>query len=63
MDFGRWGVLKVMAEANTDTRPIPGFVPRRGAGFKFLGTSVNYPPAAKVLADVGGYGVVKRGRV
>lgn len=48
VNFGKLGVLRVMAEANTDTRPIPGFVPRRGAGIPLLGTSVIYPPAAKV---------------
>jgi len=46
VDFGEQvGILRVEAEANTDTRPIPGFVPRRGAGLPFLGKSSTYPPS------------------
>ena len=35
------------AEASTDARPIPGFVPRRGKGLPFglLGVSSTQPPA------------------
>jgi hypothetical protein len=49
VDFGAAvGFLKVEAEASTERRPIPGFVPRRGAGLPFglLGTSSSEPPAA-----------------
>lgn len=47
VEFGGAGELKVEAEASTDARPIPGFVPRRGKGLPFglLGTSVTTPPA------------------
>lgn len=40
-------MLQVEAEASTDGRPIPGFVPRRGAGLPFgiLGISSTEPPA------------------
>lgn len=39
--------LQVEAEASTDSKPIPGFVPRRGAGLPFgiLGVSSTEPPA------------------
>jgi len=48
VDFGKQvGILKVEAQANTETRPIPGFTPRRGAGFPLLGKSSTKPPAAE----------------
>lgn len=40
----RIGVLRVEAEASTDTRPLPGFTPRKGAGFPLLGKSKTDPP-------------------
>lgn len=52
VDFGRSvGYLKVEAEASTERRPIPGFVPRRGSGLPFglLGVSSTEPPARKDL--------------
>ncbi|KAK9846661.1 hypothetical protein WJX81_008660 [Elliptochloris bilobata] len=47
VQFGGAGVLKVEAEAITDTRPREGFAPRKGQGFPLLGKSATYPPAAK----------------
>mmetsp|Transcript_21503 Transcript_21503/g.51297 ORF Transcript_21503/g.51297 Transcript_21503/m.51297 type:complete len:432 (-) Transcript_21503:202-1497(-) len=47
VEFGKEvGILRVEALANTDTRPIPGFIPRRGAGFPLLGKSSTEPPSA-----------------
>lgn len=46
VDFGPViGYLKVEAEASTDTRPIPGFEPRQGAGLPLFGKSFTYPAA------------------
>eukprot|EP00882_Tetradesmus_deserticola_P008847 GHRQ01009333.1.p1 GENE.GHRQ01009333.1~~GHRQ01009333.1.p1 ORF type:complete len:417 (+),score=153.00 GHRQ01009333.1:317-1567(+) len=46
VDFGWWlGYLKVEAEASVETRPLPGFTPRRGAGLPLFGKSFAYPPA------------------
>ena len=42
--------LQVEAEASTDSRPLPGFTPRKGAGLPFLGKSVTYPPASQAGA-------------
>ena len=39
---------QVEAEAITDSRPIPGFVPRQGKGLPVFGKSSNYPPKGKV---------------
>ncbi|KAH7616619.1 hypothetical protein Ndes2526B_g08716 [Nannochloris sp. 'desiccata'] len=50
VDFGpEVGLLKVEAEASTDTRPLPGFTPRKGKGLPFgiLGVSSTALPAAK----------------
>lgn len=45
VDFGWWlGYLKVEAEASIETRPLPGFTPRRGAGLPLFGKSFAYPP-------------------
>lgn len=44
VEFGRTGVLRVEAEANTDSRPLPGFIPRKGAGLPLFGKSSTYPP-------------------
>lgn len=41
-------LLQVEAEASTDSQPLPGFTPRKGAGLPFLGKSVTYPPARRV---------------
>jgi PAP_fibrillin len=52
VDFGpEVGLLKVEAEASTDTRPLPGFIPRKGKGLPFgiLGVSSTTPPATKNL--------------
>jgi hypothetical protein len=52
VDFGpEIGLLKVEAEASTDTRPLPGFTPRKGKGLPFgiLGVSSTDPPASKNL--------------
>jgi hypothetical protein len=52
VDFGpEVGLLKVEAEASTDTRPLPGFTPRKGKGLPFgiLGVSSTDPPASKNL--------------
>jgi len=52
VDFGpEVGLLKVEAEASTDTRPLPGFTPRKGRGLPFgiLGVSQTTPPATKNL--------------
>ena len=52
VDFGpEVGLLKVEAEASTDTRPLPGFTPRKGKGLPFgiLGVSSTQPPASKDL--------------
>ena len=45
-------LLQVEAEASTDSRPLPGFTPRKGAGLPFLGKSVTYPPARRVRQHV-----------
>jgi hypothetical protein len=47
VEFGTVGSLRVEAEASTDRRPIPGFVPRRGSGLPFgiLGVSATTSPA------------------
>merc|ERR1719387_1998404 len=39
------GVLRVEAEAVTDSRPRAGFVPRRGAGIPIFGKSDSSPPS------------------
>jgi hypothetical protein len=39
IDFNLLLVLQVEAEASTDSRPLPGFTPRQGAGFPLLGKS------------------------
>lgn len=44
--------VQVEAEANTDSRPIPGFIPRRGAGLPIFGKSATYPPAGPVSATL-----------
>jgi hypothetical protein len=52
VDFGpEIGLLKVEAEASTDTRPLPGFTPRKGKGLPLgiLGVSSTTPPATKNL--------------
>jgi hypothetical protein len=41
------GVLRVEAEANTDSRPLPGFTPRRGTGLALFGKSMTEPPIKK----------------
>jgi hypothetical protein len=43
----RIGVLRVEAEASTDSRPRDGFTPRRGAGLPIFGKSQSGPPARK----------------
>jgi hypothetical protein len=40
--------LQVEAEANTDSRPLKGFVPRKGAGLPLFGKSSTYPPPGPV---------------
>ena len=40
-------MLRVEAEANTDSRPLPGFTPRKGAGLALFGKSKTEPPAKK----------------
>lgn len=39
---------QVVAEANTDSQPLPGFTPRRGAGLALFGKSSTDPPIRKV---------------
>lgn len=36
------------AEASTDSLPLPGFVPRKGAGLPLFGKSSTYPPPGPV---------------
>ena len=48
VEFGKWGVLRVEAEANTDARPLPLFTPRKGAGLPIFGRSSTWAPKAKV---------------
>lgn len=38
-------VLKVEAEASTETRPLEGFTPRKGEGIFLFGKSKTDPPA------------------
>ena len=46
VDFGpNIGFLRVEAEASTQSRPLPGFTPRAGAGLPLFGKSETYPPA------------------
>lgn len=47
VEFGQWGVLRVEAEANTDSRALPGFTPRKGPGLAIFGKSSTYPPSGK----------------
>lgn len=52
-------LLQVEAEANTDSRPLPGFVPRKGAGLPLFGKSSTYPPPGPVsgaMIDIIGAG-------
>ena len=37
------------AEGNTDSRPLPGFTPRKGKGLPIFGKSKSGPPARKVI--------------
>ncbi|KAK9865349.1 hypothetical protein WJX84_010652 [Apatococcus fuscideae] len=47
VDFGgRIGQLKVEAEANTVSRPLPGFTPRKGKGLPLFGKSESTPPSS-----------------
>ena len=39
---------QVEAEGNTDSRPLPGFTPRKGKGLPIFGKSSSTPPKAKV---------------
>ena len=48
LDWTCLPVLQVEAEASTDSRPLPGFTPRKGPGLPLLGKSVTYPPARRV---------------
>ena len=41
-------MTQVEAEGDTDSRPLPGFTPRKGKGLPFLGKSFSTPPKAKV---------------
>ncbi|CAL8460873.1 g404 [Coccomyxa elongata] len=48
VSFGdKIGQLKVEAEANTDSRPLLGFTPRKGKGLPIFGKSKTDPPAKK----------------
>lgn len=49
VEFGKAGVLKVEAEASTDSAPLPGFTPRSGSGLPFgiMGVSSTKPPGAR----------------
>ncbi len=40
---------QVEAEANTDSRPLEGFTPRKGAGIPLFGKSSTYPPPGPVI--------------
>ena len=41
-------ISQVEAEGNTDSRPLPGFTPRKGKGLPVFGKSSSAPPKAKV---------------
>ncbi|GLC44333.1 hypothetical protein PLESTB_000481200 [Pleodorina starrii] len=45
VEFGALGFLKVEAQASTERRPLPGFIPRSGEGLPLFGKSFTYPPA------------------
>lgn len=46
VEFGRnIGYLRVEAEASIESKPLPNFTPRQGAGIPLLGKSSTYPPA------------------
>ncbi|BDA41845.1 probable plastid-lipid-associated protein 12, chloroplasti [Coccomyxa sp. Obi] len=48
VSFGdKIGQLKVEAEANTDSRPLLGFTPRKGKGLPIFGKSKTDPPVKK----------------
>ncbi|KAK9909156.1 hypothetical protein WJX75_007953 [Coccomyxa subellipsoidea] len=48
VSFGKKvGQLKVEAEANTDSLPLPGFMPRKGKGLPIFGKSKTNPPARR----------------
>ena len=40
--------MQVEAEGNTDSRPLPGFTPRKGKGLPIFGKSKSDPPVRKV---------------
>lgn len=43
----RIGILRVEAEASTDSRPLEGFTPRCGTGLAIFGKSQTGPPVRK----------------
>ena len=45
-------MTQVEAEGDTDSRPRPGFTPRKGKGLPFLGKSSSTPPKAKVRSEI-----------
>ena len=54
MQFLRWQAIQrsaavvpqVEAEANTVSRPLPGFTPRKGKGLPLFGKSESTPPSS-----------------
>ena len=51
LPLNRAAMTQVEAEADTDSRPLPGFTPRKGKGLPFLGKSSSTPPKAKVRCE------------
>ena len=51
MPLNRAPMTQVEAEGDTDSRPLPGFTPRKGKGFPLLGKSSSKPPKAKVRPE------------
>ncbi|KAF6249504.1 hypothetical protein COO60DRAFT_1580714 [Scenedesmus sp. NREL 46B-D3] len=52
VDFGWWlGYLKVEAEASIESRPLPGFTPRRAFHIKLLPFTIPYPVPFRILGD------------
>ena len=52
LPLNRAAMTQVEAEGDTDSRPRPGFTPRKGKGVPFLGKSSSTPPKAKVRSEM-----------
>ena len=46
---------QVEAEANTLSRPLPGFTPRKGQGLPFFGKSESTPPSSPASPNLNAF--------